>query len=164
MLVECVSVRTTTDDAELDVGWEGGEGADKISDAFFGDESSHIAQCKWLAGNMGIGAWHKVHRINAGLGDDTERPGIAVIANDAGCLVRAGQGMAGMGEGVAFEPTKGWWVGALDIGVIIKTGTGAYLMSGMQGQEGGEIEGFFVDMHYIGAESAYQRPKGGVVV
>ncbi len=87
MLVECVSVRTTTDDAELDVRWEGGEGADEISDAFFGNQSAYIAQRKWLAGNMGIWAWHKEHWINAGLGDDTERPGVAVITDDAGRLV-----------------------------------------------------------------------------
>ena len=87
MLVEYFSVGATTDDAQTDVWREGGEGADKVSDAFFGDESSHIAQRKWLAGNMGSGAWGKVQGINAGLGDDTERPGIAVISDDGGRLV-----------------------------------------------------------------------------
>ena len=82
VLLERFGVGTTADDAQSDVGREGNEGADEISNAFFGDESPHIAQCKWLAGNMGIGAWRKVERINAGLGDDTEWSGVAVIADD----------------------------------------------------------------------------------
>ena len=72
--------------------------------------------------------------------------------------------MAGMGKGVAFEPAKGWWVRALDISVIIKTGACADVMGCPEREESGEIEGFFVDVHNIRAQSAHQRTKRGVVM